>query len=115
MSTESKIRIYKTCMRPMVNYAAETRAETSKTKQLLRSAEIRVLGNIKGVTLRDRIRSDDIRAECKVIDVARRRRNWRDRVDRMGPDRWASWAKRQQTPRKQKDGLEHEGETGETV
>jgi hypothetical protein len=42
MSTESKIRIYKTCMRPILTYAAETRAEISKTKQLLRSAEMRV-------------------------------------------------------------------------
>jgi hypothetical protein len=34
---------------------------------------MRVLRNtrIKGVTLRDRIMSDDIRAECNVIDVAR--------------------------------------------
>jgi hypothetical protein len=67
MSTESKIRIYKTCMRPILIYTAET----SKTKQLLWSAEMRVLRSIKGVTLRDRIRSDDIRAECNVIDVAR--------------------------------------------
>jgi hypothetical protein len=54
-----------------------------------------VLRNIKGVTLRDRIRSDDIRAECNVIDVAKwlrtRRRNWSDHVDRMRQDRWASW------------------------
>jgi hypothetical protein len=71
MSTESKIRIYKICMRPILTYTAETQAETSKTKQLLRSAEMRVLRNIKGVILRDRIRSDDIRAECNVIDVAR--------------------------------------------
>jgi hypothetical protein len=60
---------------------------------------MRVLRNIKGVILRDRIRSDDTRAECNVIDVARwvrtRRRNWRDHVDRMGQDRWASWAKHQ--------------------
>jgi hypothetical protein len=48
------------------------------------------LRNIKGLTLRDRIRSDEIRAECNVIDVARwvrtRMRNWRDHVDRMGQD-----------------------------
>jgi hypothetical protein len=42
-----------------------------KPKQLSWSAEMRVLRNIKGVTLRDRIRSDDIRAECNVTDVAR--------------------------------------------
>jgi hypothetical protein len=37
-----------------------------------------------------------VRAECNVIDVASwvrtRKRNWRDHVDRMGQDRWASWA-----------------------
>jgi hypothetical protein len=61
---------------------------------------MRLLRNIKGVTLRDRIRSDDVRAECNVIDVARlvrtQRRNRRDHVDRMGHDRWASWAKHQE-------------------
>jgi hypothetical protein len=95
MSTESKIRIYKTCMRPMLTYAAEIQTGTSKTKQLLRSAEMRVLRNIKGVTLRDRIRND----EGNVIDVGRwvriRRRNWRDHLDRMVQERCASWAKHQ--------------------
>jgi hypothetical protein len=53
-----------TCMRPILTYVAVIPAENSKTKQLLRSAEIRVLRNINGVALRDRIWSDDIRAEC---------------------------------------------------
>jgi hypothetical protein len=45
------------------------------------------------------VMSDDNRAEWDVIDVAKwvttRRRNWRDHVDTMGQDRWASWAKHQ--------------------
>jgi hypothetical protein len=55
---------------------------------------MRVLRNIKGFTSRDGISCDDIR--YNVNDVARwvrtRRRNWRDNVDRMGEDRWASWS-----------------------
>ncbi|XP_045477896.1 uncharacterized protein LOC123683044 [Harmonia axyridis] len=97
MTAESKVRIYKTVVRPILTYAAETRAETATTKSLLRSTEMRILRTIEGVTLRDQIRSSVIRDELKVQDVVRfvrsRRRNWRDHVDRMGTDRLAKWAK----------------------
>jgi len=96
MSTNSKVRIYKTCIRPILTYAAETRAETAKTKRLARTTEMRTLRNIRGVTLRDRIRSRDIREECGVQDVVRfvraRRRHWRDHINRMGPERLVKWA-----------------------
>ena len=35
MSTECKVRIYKTNVRPVLTYASETRAETAYTQQLL--------------------------------------------------------------------------------
>jgi len=38
MSTENKMRIYKTCIRPILTYAAEIRAETSKTKKELKDS-----------------------------------------------------------------------------
>lgn len=97
MTTNSKVRIYKTCVRPVLTYAAETRAETSKTKQLLRTTEMKTLRAIKGVTLRDQLRSSDIRQELQTEDVVRwirvRRRHWRDHVDRMNTSRIAKWAK----------------------
>ncbi|XP_044749778.1 uncharacterized protein LOC123310376 [Coccinella septempunctata] len=99
MSTESKTRIYKTCIRPILTYAAETRAETSETKRKMRTTEMRILRTIRGITLRDRIRNTDTLRELGIRDVFRwvrtRRRYWRDHVDRMGPDRIAKWAKTQ--------------------
>lgn len=35
-------------------YAAETRAETSVTKRKMRTAEMKILRTIKGITLHDR-------------------------------------------------------------
>lgn len=99
MTAESKIRIYKTCVRPIMTYAAETRAETSATKRKMRTAEMKILRTIKGTTLHDRIRNEDTRRELGVQDVVRwvreRRRCWRDHVERMSPDRIAKWARTQ--------------------
>ena len=47
MSIESKTRIYKTCVRPIMTYATETAA----TKQMLRTTEIKILRLIVGKTL----------------------------------------------------------------
>ena len=35
MSTEAKVKIYKTIVRPFMTYRPETRAETTKTRQTL--------------------------------------------------------------------------------
>ncbi|XP_011631965.1 uncharacterized protein LOC105423758 [Pogonomyrmex barbatus] len=47
ISARSKIRIYKTCVRPILTYIAETRAETSKTKRIMRATKIKILRTIK--------------------------------------------------------------------
>lgn len=91
MSTEAKVKIYKTCVRPVMTYAADTRADNSVTKRYVRSTEMRILRNITGHTLRDRIRNDEIRQKCNVQDVVRwirkRRREWNDHVTRMPNNR----------------------------
>ncbi|XP_055372045.1 uncharacterized protein LOC129606020 [Condylostylus longicornis] len=93
MLLDNKIRIYKTCVRPILTYAAESRSDTSKTKQLLRTTEMKTLRQICGYTLRDKKRSTDIREECNIQDIVRwtrdRRRYWRDHVNRMGDNRLA--------------------------
>ena len=70
-----------------MTYATETRAETAATKQLLRTTEMKTLRSIVGKTLRDRVKSSDIRSQCDIQDVVRwsrtRRRAWSDDVDRM--------------------------------
>ncbi|XP_055389934.1 uncharacterized protein LOC129618927 [Condylostylus longicornis] len=96
LSTAGKVKIYKACMRPVLTYALECRADTSTTKQLLRTTEMRTLRQITGKTLRDRIRSADIRKQCDVQDVVRwarrRRRGWREHVERMDENRLAKIA-----------------------
>ena len=88
LSLESKVKIYKTAVRPILTYAAETRADTSKTKQLLRTTEMNTLRTITGRTRRDRVRNSSIREECKINDIIkfarRRREEWNNHVTRAG-------------------------------
>ncbi|XP_055385812.1 uncharacterized protein LOC129614885 [Condylostylus longicornis] len=96
MLIDNKVRIYKTCVRPIMTYAVETRADTAKTEQILRRTEMKTLRQICGYTLRDKIRNEDIRSTCEIQDVVRwtrcRRRNWRDHVNRMSENRIAKIA-----------------------
>lgn len=89
MSTKGKIWTYKSCVRPILTYAAETRAETAKPKQILATNEMKTLRTIKEVTLKGHVKSNNIRGN--VEDVVRwirtRKRNWRAHVDRMGDER----------------------------
>ncbi|XP_045465000.1 uncharacterized protein LOC123674152 [Harmonia axyridis] len=97
MNKKAKVRIYKTCVRPVLTYATETRADNQKTKNIIRTTEMKILRNISGYTLRDRKRNTDIRHECQVEDIVRwgrkRRRAWNDHVDRMTTGRLAKIAR----------------------
>ena len=91
MKISSKIRIYKTCVRPIMTYGMECRADTTITKSALRVSEMRTLRSIAGLTLRDRVRNVRVREICEVEDVVRwgrqRRRFWYAHVNRMGTSR----------------------------
>ena len=90
MSTEAKVKIYKAAVRPIISYAVETRADTTRTEQLLRSTEMKTLRSILGLTLWDKIRSKDIREECEIQDIVKwtkdRRRYWNEHVDRANAE-----------------------------
>ena len=89
--SEAKARIYKTAIRPILTYAAETRPETSKTKRILETAEMKIARRIAGKTLMDRIRSDNIRQTCgidKINDwILDRKKKWNEHIDRMTEER----------------------------
>ena len=91
MRTDSKIKIYKTCIRPIMTYGIEIREETNKTKSMLRVAEMKNLRTIMGKTRRDRIRNTNIRQQCGIQDVVRwgrqRKRQWFAHVKRMEENR----------------------------
>lgn len=97
MSAKSKVRIYKTCVRPVLTYAAKTRASTITTHKLLRTTEMRIIKAINGKTLRDRIRSNDLRELSGIQDILEwidvRKRGWGEYVERMTDDRLAKIVK----------------------
>lgn len=93
MARESKVRVYKTIVRPVLTFATETRAETKRTKQQFRTVEMKVLRKIAGFTLWDHQTNESIRDACNVQDVAKwtrmRRKMWSEHVDRMDEERLA--------------------------
>ena len=89
--TEAKARIYKTPIRPILTYAAETRPETSETKRILETTEMKTARKIAGKTLMDKERSENIRQTCgidKIRDWALdRKKKLNDHIDRMTEER----------------------------
>ena len=87
MRKETKSKIYKATVRPIMTYALETRAETLKTRQRLEENEMKVLIKIVGKTKIGRIRSQIIRESCGIQPikewVKRRRREWDEHATRM--------------------------------
>jgi hypothetical protein len=64
MSTESKVRIFKTNMCPVLTYASET-----TYSQQLRTTEMKTIRAIHGKTLRDKIRSDQLQQLSRIQDI----------------------------------------------
>jgi hypothetical protein len=69
-----------------MTYGAESRADTTKTKQILTTAEMNTLRAILGKTRFDRMKNIDILDRCSIQAVAkfvkRRRKAWNEHVDR---------------------------------
>mgnify|MGYP000595510360 CR=1 FL=1 len=84
-------RIYKAVIRPISTYASETRADTSRTKQILETNEMNILRKIVHKTRRDKVRSEEIRRQLNIQAIGdwvdRRRTEWNQYVSRMTSDR----------------------------
>ncbi|XP_055380820.1 uncharacterized protein LOC129611625 [Condylostylus longicornis] len=91
MNIRSKTRIYKTCIRPIITYAIESRADTKKTENIMSAAEMATLRSITGYTRYDHKRNDEVREIWEIQDIVkwsrRRRKEWNQHVQRMSPDR----------------------------
>lgn len=62
LSTDTKVyRIYKSTRRPFMIYTTETRADTTRTQSLLKTAELRILQNVTNKALKDRMRIQEIK------------------------------------------------------
>jgi hypothetical protein len=97
MSTECKVCIYKTNVRPVLAYASETRAETTYTQQLLYTTQMKIIRAIHGKTLRDTIRSNQLQQLSGIQDIVKwvnvRRREWDVHGKRMENNRLAEIAR----------------------
>lgn len=91
MTTVTKTRIYKMKIRPIMTYCAEIRPDTTKTKRLLETTEMKVLRSIAGKTLLDRETSENIRRTCKTENinewVLERKKEWNSHIDIMSDAR----------------------------
>lgn len=84
---EVKVLMYKTILRPILLYGSECWALNTIQKNKLEAVEMRVLRIIKGVTLRDRLRSREIREDLNIepiIEYAERNQlRWYGHLKRM--------------------------------
>jgi precorrin-6x reductase len=86
MSVENKIKIDKAVVQPIMTYGAESRADTTKTKQLSKTTEINSLRTILGKTRFDGMKNIDILEQCNIQAVAEfiksGRKAWNEHVGR---------------------------------
>lgn len=91
LNSGTKARIYKSVIRPIMTYTAETRPDTEKTKRILEVGEMKILRKIAGKTLLDRERSDNIRRTCRVDNITDwvlgRKMEWNGHISRMDQQR----------------------------
>ena len=87
MPRKLKIKLYMTLIRPILLHGAECWTVRTKEEKILKKTQMRVLRRIKGVTLRDRVRSVDIRKEQGVSSIQEKvreiRLRWYGHMQRM--------------------------------
>jgi hypothetical protein len=91
LRTETKAKIYKTVVRPIMTYTAETRPDTTRTKRMMETCEMKIVRDITGKTLWDRQRSTDLRQNCNIENInewtLKRKKEWYSHISRMGERR----------------------------
>lgn len=87
MPRRLKTKLYSTIIRPVLLYGAESWTMGKKEERILEATEMRMLRRIKGVTLKDKERSENIRKELGVDDINEKvreiRMRWYGHVMRM--------------------------------
>ena len=87
MPRKLKIKLNMTVIRPVLLYGAECWTIRKKEEKNLEKTEMRMMRRIKGVTLRDRIKSVDIIKELGVSSIQEKvremRLRWYGHIQRM--------------------------------
>ncbi|KAI8424369.1 hypothetical protein MSG28_002896 [Choristoneura fumiferana] len=87
-----KSKVFDQCVLPVMTYGSETWALTMGLMRKLKVTQRAMERAMLGVSLRDRIRNDDIRSRTKVTDIARRiaklKWQWAGHIARRTDGRW---------------------------
>ncbi|GFS20484.1 retrovirus-related Pol polyprotein from type-1 retrotransposable element R2 [Elysia marginata] len=75
--TKLKTKLYTTVVRPVILYGAECWTTGVKGENILEKTEMRILRRIKGVTLKDKMKGEDIRKELGVGSIKSKARESR--------------------------------------
>ena len=87
---KQKVKIYQTVIKPTMLYGAECWAMRKKEEHLLNKTEMRMLRWIQGISLKDHVRSEEIRKRLNVMpivdQVTKRRLSWYGHIKRRKPE-----------------------------
>ena len=72
MPLKLKLKVYESMVRPAIMYGSECWTLRKKEEQLLERTEMRMLRRILGVTLRDKIRNEEIRRRTRVTSIVKK-------------------------------------------
>ena len=88
-----KTRVFNQCVLPVLTYACETWTLTVETIHRLKVAQRSMERAMLGISLRDRIKNEDVRQRTKVTDIGRRAAQlqwqWAGHICRRDDDRWS--------------------------
>ena len=88
-----KTSVYNQCVLPVMTYACETWTLTAGLVHRLKVAQRAMERSMLGISLRDKIRNQDIRHRTKATDICKRvvqlKWQWASHVCRRNDDRWS--------------------------
>uniref|UniRef100_A0A3Q3XBL8 RING-type domain-containing protein n=1 Tax=Mola mola TaxID=94237 RepID=A0A3Q3XBL8_MOLML len=91
LSQKAKLSIYRSIYVPTLTYGHELWVVTERMRSRIQAAEMSFLRRVAGLSLRDRVRSTDIREELRVepllLRVERSQLRWFGHLGRMPPGR----------------------------
>lgn len=87
-----KRKVFDQCVLPVLTYGSETLTLTQKTVNKIRITQRAMERSMLGVTLRDKIRNEELRRKTKITDAIERithlKWNWAGHVARIPDNRW---------------------------
>lgn len=87
-----KKKVYEQCVLPVITYGMETVTLTQKSANKLQTNQRAMERAMLGISLRDRVRNEEIRRRTKITDIIHRiaelKWRWTGHVARQDPSRW---------------------------